>query len=241
MSAPSRISIALIDELAARGKAIILVSSELPELLRCSRPHPGAERRARHRHVTTPTRPRRRKSWRRGHGRRAVHSRGRCSPAEPGGAAGHLVLAILISPTAADGSRIFLQAGQPDRHSAAGVADRHHLAGHDVRHPDRRHRSQRGQHPGAVHVAGGDVPHARLGRTSRPPSWWPWSASAAVGAVNGAVIAHAADSAVHRHAGHHDRHSRPGQVAHRQCQHRYRLRARRGGRVRRHLPRRRRW
>ena len=45
-----------------------------------------------------------------------------------------------------------------------------------------------------------------------------------------------ADSAVHRHAGHHDRHSRPGQVAHRQCQHRYRLRARRGGRVRGHLP-----
>ena len=35
----------VIDELAAAGKGVILVSSELPELLRCSRPHSGAARR----------------------------------------------------------------------------------------------------------------------------------------------------------------------------------------------------
>ena len=215
-----------IDSLAARGKAIILVSSELPELLRCSdRILVLNEGR-----VTATFDAERRiagENHGRGHGGAALKS--------VAALAAIVVLAILISPTASDGSRIFLQPGNLTdilrQVSLIGIIS---LAmtfviltgGIDLSVGSilalatslvamfltRALGRNRGRHPGG----GGGIGRRRGGE---------WRGDR-----------DAADSAVHRHAGHHDRHSRPGQVAHRQCQHRYRIRARRGRGVRRRLP-----
>ena len=53
----------LMGELAARGLAIIMISSELPEVLGHERPHRGHARRARRRACSTAPRRRRRRSW----------------------------------------------------------------------------------------------------------------------------------------------------------------------------------
>ena len=100
----------IIDELAAAGKGVILVSSELPELLRCSdrilvlsegrvTAVYDANEATQEKIMASPlTRNRTDPDAR--HRARSVAA-----------LAGIIVLAILISPSAADGSRIFLQAG----------------------------------------------------------------------------------------------------------------------------------
>ena len=137
---------------------------------------------------------------------------------------GILLLAIIISPTASDGSRIFLQAGNLTdilrQISLIGIIS---LAmtfviltgGIDLSVGSILALSTALV---AMFLTRGYTTHIAVAILAAV------AASALAGALNGVVIARTRHSAVHRDAGLHDRRARPGQVAHQQSEHRYRFR-----------------
>ena len=147
------------------------------------------------------------------------------------------MLAIVISPTASDGSRIFLQAGNLTdilrQVSLIGIIS---LAMTFV------------ILTGGIDLSVGSILALSTALVAMflTRGYTTHIAVAILAAVAAAAAGRSVErrgdrahryTAVHRDAGHHDRCARPGEVAHQQSEHRYRFRAGPGGRIRRDLPR----
>ena len=177
---------ALLDELAAEGKAIIMISSELPEVLRLSHRIAVMARAGSPPSSTTPT-PRRKTSWTTPRAS-APKERSHDEPDHDAPKSGETPsttafaaidagtprfarlrgsLQQLLAVREPDRDRgvllvrqpVLLHGEQPRRHPDGGDGHRHPRAGHDLRHHHRRHRPVDRHRHDAVRRDGRRVPH----------------------------------------------------------------------------------
>ena len=221
-SAPSRTSTASSTSSRRPGKAVILVSSELPELLRCCDRILVLREGRRDRDLRC-----RRSHAGEDHGRGHACGGARLMRAHRCGklrawwrCSAFVLLADLISPVAADGSRIFLQAGNLTdilrQISLIGIISLAMTFVILTGGIDLSVGSILALSTSLRRCASRALARPRMAATSRWPSLAAVAASTAGRGAQRRGHRDPANSAVHRDAGVHDRHARPGEMAHQQ-------------------------